>query len=127
MRNPYRARFHVVGHPLATSVPFVVPLVGGLGSCCESPVPALSTGTGYFRRSSRGPQARGGVWGNAPGGIAGLIVQENQHQSARQQSNDADPLSVGFSTLSTTMYAACPACNTRPRWFRLARQVVQEP
>jgi hypothetical protein len=28
MRNPYCARFHAAGYPLATSVPFVVPLVG---------------------------------------------------------------------------------------------------
>jgi hypothetical protein len=70
MRNPYRARFHAVGYTLATSVPPVMPLCRGMGSCCESPVPALSTGTGYFRRSSRGPGRVEG-WGEMRRGQRG--------------------------------------------------------
>jgi hypothetical protein len=39
---------------------------------------------------------------NAPGGDAGLVSEESA-SATRQQSNDADPLSVGFSTLSARM------------------------
>jgi hypothetical protein len=84
MRNSYRVRFHAVGHPLAASVPFVVPLVGGLGSCCESPVSALSMGTGYFRRNSRGPRRWRGV-GKCAGGNAGADSKESAQLPASKQ------------------------------------------
>jgi hypothetical protein len=62
---------------LATAVSFVVPLVGGLRSCCESPVPALSTGTGYFRRSSRGPRRMEGGVGKCAGGNGPIVSGES--------------------------------------------------
>jgi hypothetical protein len=63
------------------------PLSGGWGLVCESPVPALSTGTGYFRRSSRGPQARGGVWGKCAGGQrrAGFRRISTGYSAAKQR------------------------------------------
>jgi hypothetical protein len=51
------------------------------------------------------------VWGSAPG-QRGLIVSEEPASATRQQSNDADLLSVGFPTGSTRMWTACPSCNT---------------
>ena len=83
MPNFYRVRFHAAGHRPRLRSPFWVPLVGGLGCCYESPVPALSTGTGYFRRSSRGPRRVEGL-GKCAGGNAGLISGESA-SAARQQ------------------------------------------
>jgi len=97
----------------ATSAfPFRCPL-GDRGPVSASG-PALSNGTGYFRRSSRGPRRTEGC-GEVRRGQRGLIVSGESASAARQQSNDADPLSVGFSTRSTRMQAACPPCNTSAR------------
>ena len=97
----------------ATSAfPFRCPL-GDRGPVSASG-PALSNGTGYFRRSSRGPRRTEGC-GEVRRGQRGLIVSGESASAARQQSNDADPLSVGFSTRSTRMQAACPPCNTLRR------------
>src|SRR5215475_2618620 len=70
-------------------------------------------GTGDFRRSRRGPQARGGGLGNAPGLTTADLFRENQDQPRRQQSNRAGLLSVGFPTCSIRMQAAWLPCNTR--------------
>jgi hypothetical protein len=70
VRNYFRVR-HLRGDdvPHATSVPFVMPL-GDLGLVSTSG-PALSTGPGSSVENRRGPQARGGGSGNAPGPTAG--------------------------------------------------------
>jgi hypothetical protein len=60
------------------------PLSGEWGLVCESPVPALSTGTGYFRRSSRGPRRVEGC-GKCAGGNAGLISGESTSANAAKQ------------------------------------------
>jgi hypothetical protein len=74
--------------------------------------------------SARGPgtsvevAAAPGAWrgvGKCARGNAGPIVSGESASAVRLQSNDADPLSVGFSTLSTRMWAACPRRNTGDR------------
>jgi hypothetical protein len=90
--------------------PLLCPLCRGIG-VCFGVRSRPQHGTGDFRRSSRGPRRMEGC-GEMRRGQAGLIVSENQHQPRAQQSNDADPLSVGFSTLSTRMQAVCPPGNT---------------
>jgi hypothetical protein len=67
MRNPDRARFHAVGHPLATSVPFVVPPYRGSGLVAKVRSLPSARGPGSSVEVAAGPGARRGMWGSAPG------------------------------------------------------------
>ncbi len=78
-------------------------------------------GTGELVEVAAGPGARR-VCGEVRRGQRGLIVSGASALATRQESNDADPLSVGFSTHSTRTQAACPPCNTShsPSLYALA-------
>jgi hypothetical protein len=50
--------------------------------------------------------------GKCAGANVWLILSEESASAARLESNAAGPLSVGFSTCSTTIYEAWPPRNT---------------
>jgi hypothetical protein len=62
--------------------------------------------------------------GKCAGANAGPIVSGELGISRGLQSNDADPLSVGFSTHLTGMSEACPQCNTGQIRLQRARRNI---
>jgi hypothetical protein len=82
MRNPYRARLHAAGHPLATLVPFVVPLVGGSGLATKVRSLPSARGPGASVEVAAAPGAWRGV-GKCAGGYAGPIVAGESASATR--------------------------------------------
>src|SRR5712672_4615003 len=77
----------------------------GIGFLFRQSGPALSTGPVSSVEVAAGPSA-GRVLGNAPGPTTADRFRERA-AATRQQGDDAGLLSVGFSTHSTRMLAAC--------------------
>ena len=92
--------------------PFRCPL--GIVVLFRQSGPALSSGPVSSVEVAAGPSA-GRVLGNAPGPTTADRFRERA-AATRQQGDDAGLLSVGFSTHSTRMLAACPPRNTKPIW-----------
>jgi hypothetical protein len=84
----------------------------GIGVLLRQSGPALSTGPVSSVEVAAGPSAWRG--GEMRRGQRRPIVSGKSASATRQQSDGAGLLSVGFSTRSTRMLAACPPRNTRP-------------
>ncbi len=84
----------------------------GIEVLLRQPGPALSTGPVSSVEVAAGPSAWRG--GEMRRGQRRPIVSGKSASATRQQSDGAGLLSVGFSTRSTRMPAACPPRNTRP-------------
>jgi hypothetical protein len=83
----------------------------GIGVLFRQSGPALSSGPVSSVEVAAGPSA-GRVLGNAPGPTTADRFLESA-SATRQQSDGVGLLSVGFSTRSTRMLAACPPRNTK--------------
>jgi hypothetical protein len=89
MRNPRRVRFHAVGYPLAASVPFVVPLVGGLGHVAKVRSLPSARGPGTSVEVAAGPRRWRGV-GKCAGASPRRSSLKKRHQPSGNKSSDAD-------------------------------------